>query len=124
MAELKPVVDTGDFVSISHFSVHGRLEQGHRVGEVELALVVVGGELGQHLGQLGPVEAVDTGVGEVVETLLVVAVAVLHDRADGAVGIGKYSPVATGIVQPGREQSHGSATAAVLLQQGRKGLGA
>ena len=124
MAELKPVVDTGDFVGIGHLSVHGRPEQGHRVGEVELALVVVGGELGQHLGQLGPVEAVDPCVGEVVETLLVVAVAMLHDCANGAVGIGKHSPVATGIGQPGCQQGHGSATAAVLLQQGRKGFGA
>ena len=103
LAELEPVVDAGDLVGIGHLEVHGRAEQGHRVGEVELTLVVVAAELGQRGRQLLPVEAVDARIGEVVEALLVAAVAVLHDGADGAGGVGKDPAVAARIGQPGAQ---------------------
>ena len=117
LGQLEAVVDAVDLIRVGHFQVHGRAEHRHGVGEVELALVVVGGELGQHRRQLRPVEAVDAGVGEGVAALLHAAVAVLHDAAHQPLLVGEDAAVAGGISQPGGEQGHGGAAAAVLGQQ-------
>ena len=122
LTQLQPVVDAIDFIGIGHLHVHRRAEHGDGVGEIELPLVVVGGELGQYGGELGPVEAIDAGVGEVVAALLIGAVAVFHDPAHIALGVGKHAPVSAGIIEPGGEQGHRSAGAAVLVQESLQGF--
>ena len=46
IGQLNAVVDAANFTGITHLKVHRRTEHRHRVGEVELPLVVVGAELG------------------------------------------------------------------------------
>ena len=123
LGQLQAVVDAVDLVRVGHLQVHRRAQHRHGVGEVELALVVVGGEQGQHRRQLRPVEAVDAGIGEGVAALLLTAVAVLHDAAHTPLVVGEDPAVAAGIGQPGREQGHGGAAAAVLGQQLLQGAG-
>ena len=106
LGQLQPVVDAVGFAGIGHLQVHRRLQHRHGVGEVKLALVVVGAELGQHLRQFLPVEAVDAGVGEADAALLLAAVAVFHDCAHVAGFIGNHAAVTRGIGQPCGEQGH------------------
>jgi len=80
LGELQTVVDAVDLISIGHLHMHGWTEHRHGVGEIQLALVVIGAQLRQHGRQLAPVEAIDARIGEVVGTLDFAAVAVLHDR--------------------------------------------
>ena len=49
LRQLLTVVDPIDLIGISHFHMHGLGQHRHGVGEVELPLVVIGAELGQHL---------------------------------------------------------------------------
>ena len=122
LGQLQPVVDAVDLIGVGHLQVHGRAEHRHRVGEVQLPLVVVGAQLRQHLRQFPPVEAVDAGVDQGVGPLGLAAVAVLHDRRHGPRGIGEHAAVAGGVRQAGGEQGHGRPTAAVPLQQLGDGL--
>ena len=66
LSELDPVVGAQRLVGIGGpmggDRVPGRHEQPENVGEVLLALVVVGGQLGQRIAQQGGVERVRTGV--------------------------------------------------------------
>ena len=123
LGELQAVVDAVDLVRVGHLQVHGLAEHRHGVGQVKLALVVVGGELRQHRRQLPPVEAVDAGIGKGVAALLLAAVAVLHDAAYSPLLIGEDPTVASWIGQAGREQGHGGAAGAVLRQQLLQGAG-
>ena len=122
--ELEAIVDAVDFVAVGHLQVGGVAEQGDGVGEVELALVVVGGELGENGGEASPVEAVDAGVGEGVGPLLGRAIAVFDDGADAALAIGEHAAVAGWIGEAGGEQGDGGAALTVLGQELREGFGA
>ena len=106
LRQLASVIDAVHFISIGHFHMHGFGQHRHCVGEVELALVVVGAQLRQHLSQRLPVEAVDARIGEVVAALLFSAIAVLNDVADCALCVSKHAPVTRGIGQSGRQQGH------------------
>ena len=124
LGELQPVVDAVRFLPVLHLQLQGGLEHGHGVGEIELALVVVGGEARQHLRQAGPMEAVDAGVGEDLAALARGAVALFHDGRHPPLRIGEHPPVTGGIAQAGGEHGDARAASPVTLQQGREGFGA
>ena len=117
LGQLPPVVDAVHLIGIGHLQVHGLRQHRHRVGEIELPLIVVGAELRQNVGQGCPVEAVDPGVGEVVAALLVRAIAMLNDAAHLALGIGEHTPVTGGILEPCRQQGDIGTAGPVLLHQ-------
>ena len=117
LGQLPPVVDAVHLIGIGHLQVHGFRQHRHRVGEIELPLIVVGAELRQNVGQGCPVEAVDPGVGEVVAALLVRTIAMLNDAAHLAVGIGEHTPITGGIFEPCREQGDICTAGPVLFHQ-------
>ena len=59
LRQLLTVVDPIDLIGIGDLHMHGFGQHRHGVGEVELTLVVVGAQLGQHLCQGCPVEAIN-----------------------------------------------------------------
>ena len=85
-------------------------------------MVVVAAELGQHLLQTRPVEAVDAGIDQRVAALLFAAVAMLDDLLNGAVAIEKHTAVARRVLEMGRQEGDGCPAAAVFVEQGFKGL--
>ena len=102
--------------------MHRFVEHGHGVGEVQLALIVVGAQLRKCGGKLFPVEAVDPSIGQVVTALVFAAIAVFNNAAHLARCISKNAPITGGVRQPGGEQGDVGTTAAMGADQFVDGL--
>ena len=87
----------------------GGAGQGQHVGEVLLALGVVGGDVGQRVAQHGGVEGVDAGVDLADVAFGVRGVLVFADAGDGSVRGAEDAAVAGGVVQDGGEDGDGVA---------------
>ena len=120
--QLQAIVDATDLRQIFHLQMAGGAEQGDGVGEVQLALVVVGAQFGQNGRQLLPVKAIDAGVGEVVAALFGTAVPVLDDAAHPVIPIAEDAAVTRGVWKAGRQQRHRGFAVAMFGQQGLQGL--
>src|SRR5699024_10839640 len=113
LGELDPVVDALDLVPVAGgpgadpVAVAPQDRQG--VGDVLLALGVVGGQALHDLGQQGAVEGVHTGVDLVDRALLIGGVGVLDDAGHGAVGLPHDTAVAVCVGYARRQHGHGVA---------------
>ena len=116
--ELGPVVDLHHFHRVVDLDavdhVAGLPQHRDDVGEVVLALDVLGNQAAQRRREEPPAEAVDRGVDLVDRQLLRGGVALLHDAGDVAAGVAHHAPVARGVVEAGGEHGGGAVAEAVL----------
>ena len=122
VGELGPVVDAVGLVGVggdhAHDAVAGVGQHLHDVGEVVLALGVVGLHHAQRRRQQAAPEAEDAGVDLVDLELVGGGVAVLDDAGDALVLAHAHdAAVAGGVVEPGGEDRARGAGAAVLGHQ-------
>ena len=106
LSQLQAVVDAVHFVRIVDFEVHRLGHHGDRVGEIQLSLVVVGAQFGQHLRERTPFEAIDAGVGQWVLALLITAITVLNNALHLACSIDKDPAVTGWVLKAGCQQGH------------------
>jgi len=88
----------------------------HHIGEIQLALGVVGLELADQLGEQGAVEGIDAGIDLADLAGGGVGVAVLHDRGDRP-GVGARDPAVPGRVRDDGSE-HGDRVARPLVLRG------
>ena len=122
VGELGAVVDAVGLVGVggddAHDPVPGLGQHLHDVGEVVLALGVVGLHHAQRRRQQAAPEAEDAGVDLVDLELVGRGVAVLDDAGDAVVLAHPHdAAVAGGVVEPGGEDRAGGVGAAVLAHQ-------
>ena len=97
---------------------------GDDVGEVNLALAVIGAHPAEGVEQETPVRQVDTGIDLADGPLLIGRVLLLDDGLHRAPGIDQDPAVAEGFLDQGTHQGEGRPVAAVDLDQRPQGLGA
>ena len=128
LGELEPVVDPLDHHHVGGDQGADRAAVGagdpEHIGEVHLALGVVGADAGEGVAQHRDVEGVDAGVDLVDLALLRGGVLVLDDAEHlAAVLAAQDAAVAGGVGHPGGEHGHGGAGALVLGDQLTQGRG-
>ncbi len=97
---------------------------GDDVGEVLLALRVVGAHLRQDLAQQRAVEGIDAAVDLEDRALLVGRVLLLDDRRDGAFRVAQDATVAGGVREGGRDDRDAAARGFMRSHEGAQRLGA
>ena len=119
--QLEAVVDAGGLERVvAHHGadpVAGLGEHGHDVGEVVLALGVVGGDPAQGRRQQRSAEAVDRRVDLGHLELVGRGVALLDDAAHPTVLVAHHPAVARGVVEHGRQHRARRARGPVLVDQ-------
>ncbi len=120
---LTPTASVGSSASIPSTRCPAWRSTSIDVGEVVLALRVLGAEPAQRGREQPAPEAVDRRVDLVDGEFVGVGVGLLDDAVDPPLGVAHDPAVAGGIVDPGGEQRRGGVGAAVLGGQLREGLG-
>ena len=119
--ELHPVVDAGEFAGVvgdvGADRTAGVPGDGEHVGDVQLALLVVGVQPGQGVPQDAGVEGEDAGVDLVDLALGVGGVLLLGDMGDFTLLVADDPPVAEGVGQPHGQHGDGGGDLGVSGEQ-------